>query len=149
MTATTATLAVTNWIDAATATLTANRRLAIETNRAPEDYRLSHPIGAVLVGYDGSTYANRPQTNALVQDRDLRVTATVFVRVHDDGGMTPEEWLEFVVDAVAGKAVPGSRRSRRHAYVLEDKLVKEHGGVRVLRARFVLPTTYIEQEYRS
>lgn len=149
MTATTAITTTANWIEEATATLPANRRLAIETRRAPDEYRLSHPIGAVLVHYDGSSYASRTQNNALVQDRDVRVTATIFARVHDDGGMSPEEWLEFVIDAVAGGEIAGSRRARRHAYVLEDKLVKDQGGVRVYRVRFVFPTTYIEQEHRS
>lgn len=53
----------------------------------PTSYRFMHPVGAVLIGYQGSEYEMTDDTRAIVQTRKLTLSLTVFGRgVHNDKG---------------------------------------------------------------
>lgn len=53
----------------------------------PASYRFIHPVGAVLIGYQGSDYEMTDDTHTIVQTRKLTLSLTVFGRgVHHDKG---------------------------------------------------------------
>lgn len=47
----------------------------------PDQYRLNHPVGAVLIAYGGSNYKNLGSSNHyILQDRDVNVVITIVAR---------------------------------------------------------------------
>lgn len=47
----------------------------------PDQYRLNHPVGAVLVGYGGSDYRNLGSAaHFILQDRDILIAITIIAR---------------------------------------------------------------------
>lgn len=53
----------------------------------PREYYLTHPNGAVLIGFQGSTFESPRPTSAIIQRRELRVTLTIMSRdLHNDFG---------------------------------------------------------------
>lgn len=74
----------------------------------PEDYELLHPLGAVLVQYDGSTYGdNRLSNGGVAQVRTLRFSVVYLVRnLRDSSGCY--DVLARGAEALSGLAVPGT-----------------------------------------
>jgi hypothetical protein len=46
----------------------------------PSEYRLNHPVGALLVSYAGSRFGNASDTGFVAQRRTLTITVTVVMR---------------------------------------------------------------------
>lgn len=46
----------------------------------PADYRLNHPVGALLISYVGSKFAESEDLDGIVQPRALRVSVTLVMR---------------------------------------------------------------------
>lgn len=74
----------------------------------PQEYELLHPLGAVLVQYDGSTFGNNRISNgALAQVRTFRVTVTLLVRnLRNSSGCY--EALDRAIEALSGLMLPGA-----------------------------------------
>ena len=74
----------------------------------PTEYELIHPLGSVLVQYDGSTFRPNKVTNgAAVQIRDLRfVLALVLRNLRDSGGCY--DVLQRAAEALGGLVIPGA-----------------------------------------
>lgn len=53
----------------------------------PSEYRFIHPVGAVLVQYQGSRFDNHRSLDVIVQQRAIQVHLTIFSRsLHHDWG---------------------------------------------------------------
>jgi len=74
----------------------------------PEEYELLHPLGAVLVQYDGSAYsANRIGNGGVSQVRTLRFSVVYLVRnLRDAAGCY--DVLARGAEALVGLAIPGT-----------------------------------------
>lgn len=74
----------------------------------PSEYELIHPLGSILVQYDGSTFTqNKVSNGAAVQIRSLRfVLALVLRNLRDSGGCY--EILRRASEALSGLVVPGA-----------------------------------------
>jgi hypothetical protein len=67
----------------------------------PDEYRLNHPIGALLVRYHGSKYGMPEHTNFMVQERVMAVEVTLVFRcLNGKDGIYA--YLESVRRALAG-----------------------------------------------
>lgn len=84
----------------------------------PDNYRVDHPIGAVLVGYSGAKYGAPPASGlsapqlparSAPQPRTLRLTITVLLRVLNGDYGAPEA-LDQVRNALRGFRPPGCTR---------------------------------------
>ena len=70
---------------------------------SPNDYFLSHPLGAVLISYVGSSFDNSRPTSLRVQTRNLQIALTVMTRdLHNEQGAL--ELLDNLRSAILGFA---------------------------------------------
>ena len=83
-----------------------NERLKAEIPVSIEDYKLSHPNGALLVVYRGSEYENADVTGYVVQKRNMEIGVILIVR-KKQSGKTPEEYIDFVLSALSGVTIEG------------------------------------------
>jgi hypothetical protein len=116
----------------------------------PDNYRLTHRIGAALVVYRGSEYGRLLETGSIIQERKLEFDITVLVR--DLGwavGGPPDATspgayaiLEAIRAALTGYRIPGARK----AYMVRDKFVERdnQGGVWIYRLTFALTTMAVQ-----
>ena len=99
----------------------------VETRLFPDDpktYRFVHPKGAVLVGYQGSSFIKPHDTHAIVQQRTLTLHLTVFGRgVHNDAGTL--ELLDRLRLAITGHKPVDCNKIHLQA----ESFVDEGGGV--------------------
>ncbi len=74
----------------------------------PAEYELLHPLGAVLVQYDGSTYGPNQTVNAAVVQRSTLRFAVVLVmrNLRDQGGCY--DMLAAIRAALSGLVIPGT-----------------------------------------
>lgn len=77
----------------------------------PDDYRLNHPLGALLVRYHGSKYGPDLDTDMVVQDRLMAVEVTLVLRSLN-GKEGCYEYLERVRLALAGFKPPAFKKLR-------------------------------------
>ncbi|AKG11488.1 hypothetical protein AAX07_05210 [Moraxella bovoculi] len=65
----------------------------------PASYRFIHPVGAVLIGHQGSDYEMTDDTHAIVQTRKLTFSLTVFGRGvrHDKGAIALLDKVRAVI----------------------------------------------------
>lgn len=116
----------------------------------PETYRLTHPVGAVLVRYDGAVYGELEDCGAVVQTRRMRFTAKVLVRDlgwsvgGPAGGPSPGAYavLDSARAGLTGFQIPGCTKIR----LLRDRFVErdKQGAVWVYEIAFELNTVAVE-----
>ena len=86
---------------------------------APQAYRLTHRIGALLVRYEGADYGALIDSAAIVQERTMRFAAAILVRDvgwsfgGEPGGTSPGGYalLESVRAALTGFQNPRVRQA--------------------------------------
>ncbi len=115
----------------------------IETRLFPDNpagYRFIHPKGAVLVGYQGSSFAAPHDTEAVVQQRKLTLHLTLFGRgVHNDAGTL--DMLDRLRLAVTGYRPADCNK----IHLLEESFADESDGVWQYRLLVQTETQQIEQ----
>ncbi|QBP09849.1 Gp37 family protein [Cupriavidus metallidurans] len=90
----------------------------------PEDYRLNHPVGAVLVQYGGSRYGKRDEIGLVVQERALRFGCQLVWRaLNGERGVLVA--LELVRRALVGFKPSHSKKLR----AVRDMFVSQQGGL--------------------
>lgn len=97
--------------------------VAVESYPAnPDLYRLTHPVGALLVGYAGSEYSE--PVNG-IQEQSMRWVVTLLMQglYSHAGNYTP---LQQVRDLLSGFKPEGCRSA---CYLLTDQFVGQAGGV--------------------
>lgn len=90
----------------------------------PEEYRLNHPKGALLVQYLRSRYAEQDDCDAVVQERKAEVAIVVMVRQlrGRDGAVAT---IDRVEAAMMGYRVSGWRPFR----LVENRFIREKAGL--------------------
>ena len=116
----------------------------------PENYRLTHRIGAALIVYRGSEYGPLEDTAAIIQERRMMFDVTVLVRDlgwsvgGPPGATSPGAYaiLEAIRAALTGYRVPGARKT----YMVREKFVKRdaEGGVWIYLLTVGLVTMAVE-----
>lgn len=92
-----------------------------------EDYRLLHPVGAVLVGYRGGPYGEpRGMGPYVAQNRILsfEIVAVAHSLRTEDGHTGAMEILEAARMALVGYEAPGFR----HTYAVRDRFLDYNEG---------------------
>lgn len=107
----------------------------------PEKYRLNHPIGALLVRYNGSKYGGVSDTDAVLQERTMVVEVTlVFRSLNGKDGVYA--YLEAVRRALAGYRIPAFSKLKP----VRDEFVSQGGGEWRYAIDFVTKTAVIEED---
>jgi hypothetical protein len=126
--------------------LESSKRIPVELPVALENYVLRHPVGAYLIIYKGSNYANKDLKNAVAQNRDMEFYVVVAARHRTDH--TPEDYLDFAIDTLSGIEIEAIRTDRK-IYCKEDEWLKEENGEWWYAATFVVPSEFFEQNLRA
>ena len=85
-------------------------KLAVEYfPEKPNEYRLNHPIGALLVSYAGSDFGEPTSTAYVMQPRRIKLSVTVVLRqLNGKGGAV--DVLDQVRAALVGFRMPDCRK---------------------------------------
>jgi hypothetical protein len=116
-------------------------QIPVEIPTSIEQYKLSHPIGAYLIVYKGSTFRQKDVKNIVAQDRDIEIMVVVTARYRT--AMTPEEYLDFAIDTLSGYQTQ-SKRTDRMIYCSQDEWLGEEAGVWSYAATFVVPVEFFQ-----
>ncbi|MBQ7567294.1 hypothetical protein IJT17_00635 [bacterium] len=91
----------------------------------PEEYDLLHPVGAVLVQYEGGTYSGNALSNGIAQIKTLRFSVVTLVRnLRSSDGCYAA--MQAVADALTGFVIPGTVRPMA---VVSERFNTEYDGV--------------------
>lgn len=106
----------------------------------PDEFRLNHPAGAVLVSYISSKYAAPEDTCAVVQAQTVTLCATVVMRqLNGRGGAVA--MLELVRRALGGWRPANCHRPVR---LKQDTFIGEVAGLWQYALEFVTDTMFVE-----
>ncbi|EAA5455473.1 hypothetical protein DQC86_22915 [Salmonella enterica subsp. enterica] len=106
----------------------------------PEEFRLNHPTGAVLVSYISSKYDKPDDTCAVVQPQTVTLCATVIMRqLNGRGGAVAV--LELVRRALGGWRPANCHRPVR---LKQDTFIGEVAGLWQYALEFVTDTMFVE-----
>lgn len=105
----------------------------------PNDYRLNHPTGALLVSYAGSRYANPASTTYVMQPREVRISIMVVMRqLHGRGGAV--DAVDSVRQALLGYRLPDCKPLR----AVSDAYLGEAAGLWQYAADFACESVAVE-----
>lgn len=106
---------------------------------SPADYRLNHPVGALLISYTGSKFDTTVDTEFVVQTRRLTVTVTAVVRQLNgkDGAVGV---LDRLRTALIGKRPPDCSKLS----IGEERFLSENAGLWQYAADFTMTTVVVE-----
>ena len=106
----------------------------------PEEFRLNHPRGALLVNYGGSEFAEPRELSVVMQPRKFRFSVTVLLRqLHGRGGAV--EVLDDVRRVLAGFRPLDCRRK---VYALTEQFITETAGIWQYAVDFATETMLVE-----
>lgn len=105
----------------------------------PDEYRLNHPLGALLVRYHGSRYGAVDDAGVVIQDRVMAVEVTlVFRSLNGKEGVLA--YIEAVRLALLGFKPPAFSKFK----ALGDEFVDRKGGEWRYAIDFATTTTVVE-----
>lgn len=108
----------------------------------PEEFRLNHPRGALLINYGGSEFAEPRELSVVMQPRKFRFSVTVLLRqLHGRGGAV--EVLDEVRLALSGFRPPDCRRK---VYAITEQFVTETAGIWQYAVDFATETMLVEAQ---
>lgn len=105
----------------------------------PAEYRLNHPVGAVLLGYPGSRHQGPRPLGMVAQERAVRFGCTLVAR-QIWGSLGAVALLDRLRAALVGWAPPDCDG----IYALDDKFLTEDAGVWWYASDFEAQTMTIE-----
>lgn len=105
----------------------------------PADYSLIHPVGVVLVGYQGSKYSDGASG---VKNRDISIVTTVLLR-ELRASKEAEKQLETIITSLSGYK---AETWRSGLDIESDIFRKQSDGVWQYDIIFKLPTLLITQQ---
>ncbi|HEX2982969.1 MAG TPA: Gp37 family protein [Ignavibacteriales bacterium] len=124
-------------------------RVPVEAPRSITGYKLNHPKGAFLVVYKGGSFAKTKNgAGVIMQDRDIEIGVVAVVR-KTEYNKQPEEYIEFVHDALAGFEVEYSGRAENKIFSVSDEWIDEEEGIWRYAASFAVPAVFIEKSFRN
>lgn len=130
-----------NYLETAVSELSAQLQIPVEIPTSIEQYKLSHPIGAYLIIYKGSTFKQKDVKNIIAQDRDIEIMIVITARYREE--MTPEEYLDYAIEKLSGKETE-SKRTDRRIYCVSDEWLGEEAGIWSYAATFVVPVEFYQ-----
>ena len=131
-----------NLLTDAVLTLPPHMQIPVEIPTSIDGYKLSHPVGAYLIVYKGSTYKQKDVKNIVAQDRDIEIMVVITSRYHAD--YTPEEYLDFAINKLSGYQMDVKRTDRR-IYCSQDEWLGEEAGIWSYAATFVIPVEFYQE----
>lgn len=107
----------------------------------PSEYEFIHPVGALLVQYDGGDISNPVAVDLVAQPRTLHFTVLSMTRnLRDHGGCY--EVLDRVRKCLLGLKLPGVKQ----IYGIKERFSNETDGVWVYVQSFSLRTMQIQDQ---
>ncbi len=106
----------------------------------PEDYRLNHPIGAILVQYQGTKYSSPEEYNVIIQGSCITTFAISLFTKNLRTNSGAYGYLENIKTALTGLIIPGQSR----LYPTEDGFLGLKDGAFHYGITFALRTTHEE-----
>lgn len=100
-----------------------------------DNFKLSHPIGAVLITYKGSQFSDAKVNYNVSRLRDLTFTILLIARKSD---RYPEEYIDLLIDKLSGIETT-AKRADRQVKVIADEFVDETSGVWTYAIDIVAP----------
>ncbi|MEG8946607.1 Gp37 family protein [Rosettibacter firmus] len=125
-------------LEAAVSNLPQQLRIPVEIPISIDQYKLSHPIGAYLVIYKGSSFKQKDVKNIIAQDRDIEIMVVVTARYREE--MKPEEYLDYAIEQLSGYQTD----SKRTVYCSQDEWLGEEAGIWSYAATFVVPVEFFQ-----
>ncbi|WP_432719847.1 Gp37 family protein [Jeongeupia wiesaeckerbachi] len=90
----------------------------------PAEYRVNHAVGALLVSYPGSNFAETVDVGCIAQPRTLKLSITVMLRqLNGRGGAV--DVLDVVRAALIGFRPPDCRKTK----AVSEKFLGQVGGI--------------------
>ncbi len=122
-------------------------KLIVEIPESIEDYKLSHPNGALLVVYRGAEFEQANVSGYTVQQRNMEIGVIILAR-HKHSGKKPEEYIDFTLDVLSGKDVSSKFNKQKKITAVSDEWIKEENGIWFYGVTFNFPTDFIEEDLR-
>lgn len=89
-----------------------------------ENFKLTHPVGAILITYKGSEYTESPFNFRVAQNRDMTFTLFVVARKKN---LDPEEYIDLLLNLSLHET--DAQRADRQIKVIKDEFIDETNGV--------------------
>jgi hypothetical protein len=131
-----------NAIATALQQLPENEWLKIEYPKVFRTYKPSHPVGEFVIFVNQAKYGNSKNANSIVQDKDLRISIFVIVKVTDQG-KRPEEYIDFLDSILTGIRIL-SNRADKLVYPESFEFMDEENGYWSYECIYVVPTVNIQ-----
>lgn len=120
--------------------LPAEDRIVVERPPSIENYKLIHPIGAIIVLYAGSTSSESSSTNKIVQDKNYEFGIVLMCR-NIPGKKPPEYYVQYIIDSLSGL-----RYFSQLIYFAEDSFMDEVNGVWSYYLKLIIPGKYMDKK---
>ena len=106
----------------------------------PQEFTLLHPIGAILVHYQGANYTNSNELFLISQEKRLEFAITIVTRnLRSNEGAY--ETLEKVRQILCGYQIPGCTKLKP----VKENFISETNGIWQYELRFTLTIPSIEE----
>lgn len=105
----------------------------------PDTFNLIHPKGAILIHYQGGTYASTNSTSSIIQEKKLEFSATVVMR-HLRSNDGAYEVLDKVRELLLGFKIDGCSKIS----MLKENFLAENAGLWQYAINFTLNTKCVE-----
>lgn len=117
------------------------RELAVELfPEKPAQYRLNHPVGAILLAYGSSRFSDSDALDAVFQERNLVIPLTlVFRQLNGKTGVVA--YLDRIRDCLTGWAPPHCDNACRP---LEEQFIGQVSGLWQYAQRFATRATQLQ-----
>jgi hypothetical protein len=100
----------------------------------PSEYRLLHPVGAVLVAYNGTNYSKPEGMGQVIQTADMEFSVTLIVRnLRDKNGAYI--YIDSIVSTLTGYSPTGAGKM----YPTNITFLNESNGVWQYGLTFIAP----------
>ena len=111
----------------------------------PSEFRLIHPIGALLVHYQGANYSEPKSLGCIVQDKKFEFSITVVMknlRSPQDAHQGAYDYIDAVNQTLTGYRIDGCSKM----YPVKEDFIGEDNGIWQYGITFALTSQNIEMD---
>lgn len=126
-------------------------RIPVIYPRSLEKHVVNNAVGEMLIIYKGDAFSESKIAQGILQDRDMKIGIIPAIRFYETNKneyMTPEEWVEFVIDALSGIELDVNRPDR-FTRCEGGELLMEKEQVWYYGVTLTAPVEYVEKQYRE
>lgn len=105
-----------------------------------ENFKLVHPVGAILISYQRSDFKEAGLNYDVSQYRDVTLTLFVIARKKK---LYPEQYVDLIIDELFGVEVE-AKRADRFIKVIKDEFVDETNGVWTYAIDILIPMDFFK-----